>query len=301
MPLLIRPFQVIPFFGCLCFALVGAVGAIPLWQPAWDHWRTHREQQMQLADLSQTVTALQQQARTQTTPSLSSATPDAVRASLQSLAQAQSLQDWQLQMGLPQTLSTKLWWCPFQVQAQGTSAQWMRWWQDVQRHHAGSVMKGLQLQAQPNANVQAQWQLQVPCAIAPEWASAETQASMDDPFDLPAWKRLHTQRDQAHASFRALAPRWSQARTPLERFTLEQLRYVAYLHNAHRHMALLKVQNADDNEQTHTVEMGQPLGAQLGVVTRINEQALEVQEWLRDASGVWRQHRVSLPMQGVQP
>lgn len=290
----------------LCMGL-GACLSFPIWQAPWSRWQAHREREAQQEALEVNVRELthaRQQHPAQTSApahahaqaSWPAAQPHEVRAALQRLAQAQGIAWRSMEMTSPR-FEQGAWLCPFDLRADGAVLPWLRWWQSVVQQQPETALVAWRIHDEAANGPRLQVQLQLPCRIEP--VDAPTQ--VDDPFSLSAWQTLHAQRAQAHPSFQALAARWQQPRTALERFTLDHVHYVGRLYSAHKQMAILQVRGASPEVQTHSVEVGQALGAHLGTVVRVDTQAVEVQEWRRDDAGVWRRHTVRLPWEGDAP
>jgi len=299
----------------LFFALGGACLSWPVWHAPWQAWQTHLDRQDQWDALAHSVRELKQTQQRQQevsrdAPSPADAadardtSPPAWRAALQQMAQAQGVSWRSLDMGQPLWVRGA-WVCPFELQALGEVMPWLRVWQRLAQRHPGSVWTDSRIaatassqtasQAAPQAELHLHWHL--PCRIA---ANREV-TPMDDPFSLSAWQTLHAQRVAAHPSFAALSARWQRPRTPLERFTLDQVHYVGRMDDAHQHIAVVQVRGPSAPAQTHGVEVGHALGANLGTVVQIDSETLTVQEWLRDEAGVWRSRLVRLPWEGPTP
>jgi len=303
----------------LLFALGGACLSWPVWHAPWQAWQTHLDRQDQWDTLTRSVRELKQTQQRQQEAQRDASTdsdaqdthdtrPPAWRAALQQMAQEQGVSWRSLDMGQPLWVRGA-WVCPFELQASGDVMPWLRIWQRLAQRHPGSVWTDSRIavtassraasQAAPQAASQAELHLQwhLPCRIA----ATHDVTPMDDPFSLSAWQTLHAQRVAAHPSFAALSARWQRPRTPLERFTLDQLHYVGRLDDAHQHVAMVQVRGTSVQEPIHGVQVGQALGANLGTVVQMDSETLTVQEWLRDEAGVWRSRMVRLPWEGPTP
>jgi Tfp pilus assembly protein PilP len=156
------------------------------------------------------------------------------------------------------------------------------------------VQLHLHLQVLPTDEASLRLVWRVPCRVDAQPMPDHT----DDPFRLSSWQSLHAARVQAPPRSMAPAARWSQPRTPLERFPLDQAHYVGRLFDAHQSIAIVQMRGPSSEVVHYSVKVGQAMGPNLGTVTRLDAQALEVQEWLRDASGEWRSRRVQLLWEG---
>lgn len=289
-----KPWQ--PWAGRFLFALLGAALSGPAWQPAWESWQAHRDQQVQWEALAQNVQELKQTLKSpsvSSSPVLGLATPQAVHVQLKEKASAQG-QTWSWwEMDVP-TPVRAMWLCPFELRATAAVLPWMRWLQDAFREHEGSVLTHLHIQVWPTDEASLRLSWRVPCRVDAQQALDHT----DDPFRLSSWQSLHDARVQTLPRSLERTARWSQARTTLERFTLDQAHYVGRLFDANQTIAIVQIRGPSSEVTHYSVKVGQAMGANLGTVTRVDAQALEVQEWLRDASGQWRSRRVQLLWEG---
>ena len=285
----------------ILFAWIGAALAAPLWWSAWQGWQSHGARQAQWLQLQSEVEALalQPPLNTETNEPWTQREPPHIQSELRRLAQESDLQVPHLELGLPLLWpATPGWWrCPFDLRLKGASASWLLWWQKQTQTYPDSTMTRLQLDTLPDGTIQVDLGLQVACVLDGQTLALDS----GDPFSLRDWQKLHNQQAQSHPSFQALAQRWLQPRAPLEQFSLQQMHYVGHVFDASQHMAVLQVQVSAHEVQTHSVFVGQALGAHLGRVAHIDEQAVTVDEWLRDDAGVWRKHRVRLAFEAEQP
>lgn len=292
------------FVVSVCF---GALLATPAWHPRWVDWQTHRARLTELESLEDVVQRLGQSISAQATQPdaespLPAWAPQRVTAKARDALLAHDLQVLQWQAGLPFTLKdTEAWLCPVQVQAQGAASSWFQAWQDMRAQLPGSVIARLQWQATPALTAknspavstsEGVWhmQLALPCAVH----AVQDAPLTHDPFSAAQWQALHAQHWQNHPDVRAIQRHWQAPASPLTRVPLDQWRYVGFMHNAERQVALL--QNLTQEASVQVVHVGQSMGTQWGEVTHIAPDALTVQEWLRDASGVWRRQTTRLPL-----
>jgi Tfp pilus assembly protein PilP len=298
-------------------ALVGAVLATPLWFNAWERWQTHRERQERLDALERAVRDLRENVQAQPTAPLPPPTlsADAVQKHVQAMLTAQGLQVREVHPEPPLSGSRpSLPLCPWQVEVAGTATQWF----DAYRHlsdRLGAVMDAVAWDAHPPTDDKPlqEWRVQLvlPCEVTvglatDAWPTPDKQFTTDkqptqinqrDAFSASQWQALHRRRLHSHPRAQALQRVWSEPASVLNTVTPDRLRYVGYMHNAQRQVALLQHVPESGEVTWHTVQVGQSVGAHWGEVTRITQAALEVQEWLPHTDGTWRSHRVVWPLQ----
>ena len=279
-------------------ACVGVLLSAPIWMTPLEHWQAHLERQAQWQELAQSVhdlrqTASEQSSQTPTPTTARDASPQAMRTLLDQQAKAQGASGYTVELG--QALPVRgAWLCPFEIQAAGAVVPWLRAWQSLAQTQEGSVWMAADIRvlSPQQTVVHLHWYL--PCRIESSTASVQ----LDDPFSEGAWQNLHAQRAQAHPSFAAVSTRWQQARTAQERFSLDQAHYIGRMVDGQKQTAVIQVRGTSAEALTYGVQAGDPLGANLGTVTRVDAQSVDVQEWWRDASGVWRSRWVHLPWEG---
>ncbi|HEX4599392.1 MAG TPA: pilus assembly protein PilP [Burkholderiaceae bacterium] len=119
-------------------------------------------------------------------------------------------------------------------------------------------------------------------------------ASGDDPFDPQKILKAVARQQQARASASAVKPDLERRREVLEGFPLDQIRMVGMMRQAGINVALLET-----NGTTHIVRVGNYLGQNFGVVTRITETELLLKEIVQDAAGEWVERPAKLELQTV--
>lgn len=78
----------------------------------------------------------------------------------------------------------------------------------------------------------------------------------------------------------------------LERYPLESLKMIGYLHVNNRPLALIQVE-----DKIKQVKIGEYVGLDFGMVTRITEQEIELRELIQDSAGDWSERKSSLQRQ----
>ena len=116
----------------------------------------------------------------------------------------------------------------------------------------------------------------------------------DDPFDPQKILKAVARQQQARASASAVKPDLERRREVLEGFPLDQIRMVGMMRQGGVNVALLET-----NGTTHMVRVGNYLGQNFGVVTRITETELLLKEIVQDAAGEWVERPAKLELQTV--
>lgn len=111
-----------------------------------------------------------------------------------------------------------------------------------------------------------------------------------DPYD-PAKLAivLEKMRDQSTSS---LKPDLDRRREPLEAYPLDAIRMVGTIQKAGANYAILQV----DKTIFH-VRAGNHAGQNLGLITRITENTVELKEIVQDAAGDWVERKATLELQ----
>jgi type IV pilus assembly protein PilP len=115
-----------------------------------------------------------------------------------------------------------------------------------------------------------------------------------DPFDPQKILMAVARQQQARASASAVKPDLERRREVLEGFPLDQIRMVGMMRQGGINVALLET-----NGSTHMVRVGNYLGQNFGVVTRITETELLLKEIVQDAAGEWVERPAKLELQTV--
>jgi len=115
-----------------------------------------------------------------------------------------------------------------------------------------------------------------------------------EPFDPQKILMAVARQQQARASASAVKPDLERRREVLEGFPLDQIRMVGMMHQGGTNVALLET-----NGSTHMVRVGNYLGQNFGLVTRISETELLVKEIVQDAAGEWVERPAKLELQNA--
>jgi type IV pilus assembly protein PilP len=113
-----------------------------------------------------------------------------------------------------------------------------------------------------------------------------------EPFDPQKILMAVARQQQARASASAVKPDLERRREVLEGFPLDQIRMVGMMHQGGTNVALLET-----NGSTHMVKVGNYLGQNFGLVTRISETEVLVKEIVQDAAGEWVERPAKLELQ----
>ncbi|NEX61464.1 pilus assembly protein PilP [Noviherbaspirillum galbum] len=89
-----------------------------------------------------------------------------------------------------------------------------------------------------------------------------------------------------------LKPDLDRRKEPLEAFPLDSIRMVGTLQKPGLSYALLQI-----DKSVYQVKVGNYIGQNFGMVTRISESEVEVKEIVRDASGEWVERPAKLELQ----
>lgn len=90
----------------------------------------------------------------------------------------------------------------------------------------------------------------------------------------------------------ALKPDLDRRREPLESYPLDTIKMVGTLEKPGLSYALLQVDKA-----VFQIKVGNYIGQNFGMVTRITESEVEIKEIVRDASGEWVERKAKLELQ----
>lgn len=111
-----------------------------------------------------------------------------------------------------------------------------------------------------------------------------------DPFD-PS-KISNALKAMAAKSNSGLAPDLSRRREPLEAFPLDTITMVGTLERPHLKYALLRADGV-----IYQVKVGNYVGQNFGLVTRIDENQVTLREVVQDAAGEWVERTTTLQLQ----
>jgi type IV pilus assembly protein PilP len=115
-----------------------------------------------------------------------------------------------------------------------------------------------------------------------------------EPFDPQKILMAVARQQQARASASAVKPDLERRREVLEGFPLDQIRMVGMMRQGGNNVALLET-----NGSTHMVRVGNYIGQNFGVVTRITETEVLLKEIVQDAAGEWVERPSKLELQTV--
>lgn len=113
-----------------------------------------------------------------------------------------------------------------------------------------------------------------------------------EPFDPQKILMAVARQQQARASASAVKPDLERRREVLEGFPLDQIRMVGMMRQAGNNVALLET-----NGSTHMVRIGNYVGQNFGLVTRISETEVALKEIVQDAAGEWVERPAKLELQ----
>lgn len=108
-----------------------------------------------------------------------------------------------------------------------------------------------------------------------------------DPFNP---RKIEPERKQKSSA--GVQPDMNRRREPLESYPLETLRMVGTLMQGKRVHALVQ-----SDKTLHQVRVGNYLGQNFGVVTKISESEVALKELIQDASGDWVERASTLQLQ----
>lgn len=113
-----------------------------------------------------------------------------------------------------------------------------------------------------------------------------------DPFDSQKILMAVARQAQARASASAIKPDLDRRRETLEGFPLDQIRMVGMMRQTGTNVALVET-----NGSTHMLRVGNYVGQNFGLVTRINETEVQLKEIVQDAAGEWVERPARLELQ----
>lgn len=113
-----------------------------------------------------------------------------------------------------------------------------------------------------------------------------------DPFDGQKILMAVARQQQARASASAIKPDLERRRETLEGFPLDQVRMVGMMRQSGSNVALL-----ESNGTTHMVRVGNYVGQNFGLITRISETEVQLKEIVQDAAGEWVERPARLELQ----
>jgi type IV pilus assembly protein PilP len=113
-----------------------------------------------------------------------------------------------------------------------------------------------------------------------------------DPFDGQKILMAVARQQQARASASSIKPDLDRRRETLEGFPLDQIRMVGMMWQSGTNVALL-----ESNGTTHMVRVGNYVGQNFGLITRISETEVQLKEIVQDAAGEWVERPARLELQ----
>ncbi len=116
--------------------------------------------------------------------------------------------------------------------------------------------------------------------------------SQVDPFDAQKVVMAVARQQQARVSASTIKPDLDRRRETLEGFPLDQIRMVGMMRQSGNNVALLETNGA-----THLVRVGNYVGQNFGLITRISESELQLKEIVQDAAGEWVERPAKLELQ----
>jgi type IV pilus assembly protein PilP len=116
--------------------------------------------------------------------------------------------------------------------------------------------------------------------------------SLIDPFDPQKVVTAVARQQQVRASASTIRPDFERRREALEAFPLEEIKMVGMMRQRNVNVALLQGGNA-----THMVRVGNYVGQNFGLITRISEADVQIKEIVQDAAGEWVERPAKLELQ----
>ena len=113
-----------------------------------------------------------------------------------------------------------------------------------------------------------------------------------DPFDSQKVVMAVARQQQARAGSSSIRPDLERRRETLEGFSLDQVRMVGMMKQGGTNVALLESGGA-----THLIRVGNYVGQNFGLVTRISETEVQLKEIVQDAAGEWVERPAKLELQ----
>jgi type IV pilus assembly protein PilP len=113
-----------------------------------------------------------------------------------------------------------------------------------------------------------------------------------DPFDAQKVVMAVARQQNVRATAGAIRPDLERRRETLEGFPLDQIKMVGTMRQSNVNVALLESGGA-----THTVRVGNYVGQNFGLVTRISENEVQIKEIVQDAAGEWVERPAKLELQ----
>jgi type IV pilus assembly protein PilP len=116
--------------------------------------------------------------------------------------------------------------------------------------------------------------------------------SLVDPFDAQKVAAAVSRQQQVRATASSIRPDLERRREALESFPLDEIKMVGTLRQKSANVALVQGGGA-----THMVRVGNYVGQNFGLVTRISENEVQIKEIVQDAAGEWVERPAKLELQ----
>jgi type IV pilus assembly protein PilP len=113
-----------------------------------------------------------------------------------------------------------------------------------------------------------------------------------DPFDPQKVLTAVVRQQQVRATASTIRPDLERRREALEAFPLDDIKMVGMMRRNNLNVALLQ-----GGGTTHIVRVGNYVGQNFGLVTRISESEVQIKEIVQDAAGEWVERPTKLELQ----
>jgi type IV pilus assembly protein PilP len=113
-----------------------------------------------------------------------------------------------------------------------------------------------------------------------------------DPFDGQKIVMAVARQQQVREGVSKVKPDLDRRRETLEGFPLDQVRMVGMMRQSGTNVALV-----ESNGSTHMLRVGNYVGQNFGLVTRITEAEVQLKEIVQDAAGEWVERPAKLELQ----
>lgn len=113
-----------------------------------------------------------------------------------------------------------------------------------------------------------------------------------DPFDPQKVLTAVVRQQQVRATASTIRPDLERRREALEAFPLDDIKMVGMMRRNNLNVALLQ-----GGGTTHMVRVGNYVGQNFGLVTRISESEVQIKEIVQDAAGEWVERPAKLELQ----
>lgn len=113
-----------------------------------------------------------------------------------------------------------------------------------------------------------------------------------DPFDPQKVLTAVVRQQQVRATASTIRPDLERRREALEAFPLDDIKMVGMMRRNNLNVALLQ-----GGGTTHIVRVGNYVGQNFGLVTRISESEVQIKEIVQDAAGEWVERPAKLELQ----